>query len=201
MIRLLEFDSQTEPHLIFDIYSRLRDWNVKEIEAAFPGEKFPVLSAFWFHITTPAIRRIVFLDEMPIALAGCIPLADGRGRLYFIGTPEIEEHGVRIAALIRRFLPEAMDRYGIYRLECRALQGNPKTPRWFEALGGVFTRSEQDQFGTYCDIYEWSFDDVSRRRRRGRSGASGSPTEGGRASSAEPDSVGHVPSQPDLLAV
>lgn len=164
MISLVDLPEDMHLSAIKRVYDELRDWNRIEMAVAFPGSENPVADAFLFHVNTPAIRRFVFksYDQDPIGLAGCIPLAEDSGQLYFIGTPEVEEFGVRIAAAIRRFLPDAAQHYGIRTLWCRALQGNPKTPRWFRALGGVLARSEQDQFGNLFDIYEWSFNDVSR---------------------------------------
>lgn len=157
MIRLAEVPEENVPNTILHVYGGLRDWNLREIAAAFPGSPAPLLDALMFHTDTPAIRRFVFNDDVPIALAGCIRLDSDRGRLYFLGTPEVETYGVRIAALIRKFLPKAAKAYGIKHLESRALAGNPKSPRWFGALGGTLDRIEPDQFGNAYEIYVWSF--------------------------------------------
>ena len=157
MIRLLELPEAEQPNTSLRVYGELRDWNVREILAAFPESDNPMIDGLLFHTNVDAIKRYVFLDDKPIALAGCIRLDNDSGRLYFVGTPEVEKFGVRIAALLRRFLPNAARQYGITRLQSRALNGNAKTPRWFEALGGVFSRTEQDSHGNVFDTYEWSF--------------------------------------------
>lgn len=157
MIRLVEVPEDNVPNTILQVYGGLRDWNLREIAAAFPDSPAPAMDALMFHVNTPAIRRFVFLDNIPIALAGCIRLDSAKGRLYFLGTPDVETHGVRIAALIRKFLPKAAKTYGIRHLESRALAGNPKSPRWFGALGGTLDRIEPDQFGNAYETYVWDF--------------------------------------------
>jgi hypothetical protein len=157
VIRLLVLPEQDQLEVTKRVYARLRDWNIREVIAAFGDSEYPLLDGLAFHASVSAIKRYVFLDEDPIALAGCIPLASGGGRLYFLGTDAVEDHGARIAVLIRKFLPVAAKAYGITRLESSSLAGNPKSARWFEVLGGMFVRNEQDHNGMDYEVYEWSF--------------------------------------------
>jgi hypothetical protein len=103
------------------------------------------------------VQKFVILDDRPIGVAGVIPIDYDTGSLYFVGTEELEEHGVRIAIMFRKSLFQVAKERGFKRYTCASLAGNPKSPRWFDVLGGRLNRIEQNKFGTSYEIYEWSF--------------------------------------------
>ena len=139
------------------IYHGLRDWNKQEICAGFADAPDPLAVARAYHTETPSIRKFVYLDGLPIAVGGCFPVDRGFGRLYLVGRPELEEYGALVVRLLRKFLEEIAYVHGVRTLESWAMAGNPKSPRWFAALGGTLNRIERDRFGNYFEVYVWRF--------------------------------------------
>jgi hypothetical protein len=147
-------------HCINYIVNNLRGWNRLEIAAAYPDSADPMPRAKSFLLDLPgmgAVQKFVFLAGFPIGVAGVIPIDSDSGSLYFVGTEKLEEHGVRIAIMFRKSLFQVAKERGFKRYTCASLAGNPKSPRWFDVLGGRLNRIEQDKFGTSYEIYDWSF--------------------------------------------
>lgn len=142
------------------IVDNLRGWNRLEIAAAYPDEPDPMGLAKVFLNSLPAmdcVQKFVFIGFTPIGVAGVIPIDSDSGRLYFVGTEQLEEHGVRIAIMFRKSLFQVAKERGFKRYTCASLAGNPKSPRWFDVLGGTLNRIEQNNYGTSYEIYDWSF--------------------------------------------
>lgn len=156
-LQLIDGAALDESMAIEYIYQGLREWNKREICAGFASAENPIEAAKGYHINTPAIRKFVYLDGFPIAVGGCIPVDRGFGRLYLVGRPELEHYGALIIRLLRKFLEEIAYDHGVQTLESWAMMGNPKSPRWFAALGGVLNRIERDRHGNHFEVYVWRF--------------------------------------------
>lgn len=75
------------------------------------------------------------VDGRPEAMFGAVPLSvvEGRGRVWMLGTPEIERHGKSMVRLGRRYTDALHDHFPI--LENFVPAHNDRVLRWLSRLG------------------------------------------------------------------
>lgn len=133
------------------VVSHLRDWNRRELQAAF-GPAAISLAHEWLH-QFPQIQYTMGIGDRPVVIMGGVPLAPDHWAVYFLGTDQMEDIAWRCIRPVRRVLAREAAARQVTRITARALAGNPKSPRWFEALGAA----RQPGLDVGFEVYAWTF--------------------------------------------
>lgn len=140
------------PGDVGEVLRRLRAWNVKELEAAL-GSGYH--NAFRYWVAERAAKRYAIQEsDRVLAVFGFFDVAPKHWGVYFQATDAFEPLAALSVRPLRRVLKRDTASHGIVKVTSHALAGNPKSPRWFEALGAhrnssVFTGA------SVFDVYEW----------------------------------------------